>query len=204
MVYGSYVAIVLLVLWQSVAFALWGLDGGLATFRLGGASAHAASTRDRVSDVSDEHQQLPTPASKRAPPMLTEVGRLALPALARANRVHVHGAYAWLPLEQSPGAIAAVNVSDPANPTLAVGPIALVASAPADGLGAVGAGATGARRRADGSHAQGIAKPEHHSHEKGGGSTSTWGDTCYCLAVHGKRLYAFAASSATLFVFGLA
>ena len=89
------------------------------------------------------------------PGALEELGRLASPRLARANRVHMRGDVAWLPLEQETGAFAAVDLRDLRHPELVVGPVPL---APAAG-------------------------------------------TCYCLAVHGDRVYVFAAQSATLFVF---
>lgn len=99
----AYVQMVGAALPSSVlAFALWGAVGGLATFRVAGGGA----PRDDA-------------------PSLTEAGRLALPALAAANRVHVHGDLAWLPLEQEPGAVAAVNVSDAREPSLALSPVAL-------------------------------------------------------------------------------
>ena len=141
------------------ALSLWGEPGGLATFRVSG-----------------------TPKAS-APPLVRELGRLVLPELGRANRVHVHGDLAWLPLEQSPaGGVAAINISDLAQPVLAVGPVAL----PTTALPTRRDASATARRDED---------EEWHDGSMLGGTKS------YCVAAFADRVYAFAAPSATLFVY---
>jgi hypothetical protein len=54
------------------------------------------------------------------PAEFTEIGRLTLPELRRANRVKLAGDYAYLPLEQKPGGFAVVDISRPDDLRLAV------------------------------------------------------------------------------------
>ena len=152
---------------NTLAFALWGWLGGIATFR----ATHGGGGSTAVGGPAEEEDAGAAGRTSTGAPQLVEQGRFTKLRLARANRVHMAGVHAWLPLEQEPGAIAAINLSDVTRPTVALEPVPLrLAPAAADG------DEDGAAQR----------RPK---------------TTCYCMAVHEDLAFAFAAPSAALLVY---